>query len=74
MIINPEWAAAAAEVALAAETGVAMRRKPEEKLPPPPAPTVVMQGITGQVSLVGVMMLALAMITAALVIHHGLTA
>jgi hypothetical protein len=77
--IDPTWFEAAGTGILAAETGAAMhiRKQAEVADTPPPAPlppTVVVNSITGVEYLFGMCLLALAMLGAALIIHHGLTA
>jgi hypothetical protein len=78
LIINPEWIGAAAEAVAAAEGGVTVfRKKTEEKVAPaqaPTAPTVVVNGMTGQEFLLGMFILAAAILLAAAIVHHGLTA
>jgi hypothetical protein len=63
---------------LAAETGVAMafnKKAAEKTATAAPTPVnVTMNGITGTEYLLGMVLLALAMLGAALIIHHGLTA
>ena len=76
--IDPAWFEAAGTGILAAETGAAMRiRKQAEVAATPPAawppPTLVVNGITGVEYLFGMCLLALAVLGAALIIHHGLT-
>jgi hypothetical protein len=82
--IDPAWFEAAATGIVAAE-GVPMhmhKKKAEAAAATgPAAPTVVMNGISGQDFLMGVLMmtgamlvLAVAMLASAAVIHHGLTA
>ena len=74
-MFNPEWIEAAADVVAAIEKGVSMRsRKQPEATAAPPPPTVVVNGITGAEYLLGVFLLALAVLGAAVIIHHGLTA
>jgi hypothetical protein len=78
-MFNPEWIEAAADAAAVVEKGVAMRsRKQAEAAATPPAalppPTVVVNSITGAEYLFGMFVLALAMLGAAVIIHHGLTA
>ncbi len=72
----PEIVTAAADMALAVENGVAMRRKPTEppSPPAPPAASVAAAGISGTEFLIGMMILALSLVAAALIIHHGLAA
>jgi len=71
----PEIVTAAADVAVVLENGVAMRR---DKTPPPPPPSqpaaAAAGGISNEMFLIGMMILALAMLGAAMIIHHGLTA
>ena len=69
---DPLWFEAAATMLLAAETGVGMHIK--KAATAPASPTMVMNGISGQDFLIGMFILALAMLGAALIIHHGLTA
>jgi hypothetical protein len=74
---DPAAIEAAGTVALAAETGAAMLGKGKKRVPAPAAPTPVnatINGITGQDLLIAVAILALAIIAAALIIHHGLVA
>jgi hypothetical protein len=82
-MVNPEWFDAAAATAAAVEGGVAtFSRKPGDKAVTPAlatpapvaAPTVVVSGISGQDFLLGMLILAAAVLAAALVLHHGLTA
>ena len=42
--------------------------------PAPPAPTVVVNGISGAEYLFGMLLLAAAVLAAAFIIHHGLVA
>ena len=73
--VNPLWVDAVGTAILAAESGVAMlNRKPaEETATAASTPVnVVVQSITGQEYLIGMFLLALAMLGAALIIHHGL--
>jgi hypothetical protein len=75
--VNPLWVDAVGTAMLAAESGVAMlnRKSAEKTATAAPTPVnVVVQGITGQEYLIGMFLLALAMLGAALIIHHGLTA
>ncbi len=78
MIINPEWIGAAAEAVAAVEGGVnVFHKKSAEKEAPaqaPAAPTVVVNGMTGQEFLLGMFILAAAILLAAAIVHHGLTA
>ena len=73
--VNPLWVDAAGTAMLAVESGVAMlNRKPAEKTAAAASTpvNVVVQGISGQEFLMGMFILALAMLGAALIIHHGL--
>jgi hypothetical protein len=74
--VNPLWVDAVGTAILAGETGVTMlKKKPAEKTATAASTpvNVEVQGITGQEYLIGMFLLALAMIGAALIIHHGLT-
>jgi hypothetical protein len=82
-MFNPEWIEAAADAAAVVEKGVAMRNKKqvEAAAAGPTAPTVVVNGISGQDFLMGVLILAgtmlviaAAVLVGAAIIHHGLTA
>jgi hypothetical protein len=76
-MFNPEWIDAAADVAAAVEKGVAMRNRKQAEAaatPAPPPPTVMANGITGAECLLGMFLLAVAVLGAAFIIHHGLTA
>jgi len=74
----PEIVTAAADVAVALENGVAMSRRnqPPENPPPPAAPGAAAFGFSADAVLqfVGLVLLAFAVLAAAAVIHHGLTA
>jgi hypothetical protein len=71
----PEIVTAAADVVVAVENGVAMRRNNNPPGPPaaPPAP-VMAGGISGEAFLIGMMILAFAILGAAVIVHHGLAA
>jgi hypothetical protein len=70
-----EMVAAAADVAVAVENGVAMRRNKQSEAPPPAPPPLdsAAAGFSGSEFLIGMLMLALAVLGAALIVHHGLT-
>ncbi len=72
--VDPLWIEAAGTGILAAETGVSMIHNKKTASTAPPPSTVVENGITGAEYLFGMFLLALAMLGAALIIHHGLTA
>lgn len=74
--VNPLWVDAVGTATLAAETGVAMlKRKPDEKAAAAaPTPVNMVLGITGQEFLIGMCILALAMLGAAVIIRNGLIA
>jgi hypothetical protein len=76
MIANPNDILAAAAVAALFQNGVAMRQHKHDASPPPPAQpaATVPVGITGAQYLIGMMMLTLALLGAAMIVHHGLTA
>jgi hypothetical protein len=71
---DPAWLSAAAETAAAVEGGVTMFNKKAGAKAAPAAPTVVVSGMTGTEFLIGVFILAIAMLGAALIVHHGLVA
>jgi hypothetical protein len=73
-MINPEWIGAAAEVAAAVE-GVAVFGKKQEAAAAPAAVPgyATTTSLTPTIFLVGVAILAMAMLGAAVIIHHGLT-
>jgi hypothetical protein len=71
---DPAAIEAAGTVILAAETGVAMAFSSKKTASTPAGPTVVVNGITGAEYLLGMFLLALAMLGAAVIIHHGLVA
>jgi hypothetical protein len=83
-MFNPEWIDAAADVAAVVEKGVAMRNRKQAEAaatPAPPSPTVVVNGISRDDFLMGVLImagavlvLAAAMLAGAAIVHHGLTA
>lgn len=71
----PEIVSAAADVAVALENGVAMkpwRNKPPD--PPPPPSAVASGGISGTDFLIGMMIIALALLSAAVIVRQGLVA
>jgi hypothetical protein len=70
----PEIVTAAADVAVAVENGVAMSRRTKPPDPSPPPPPTAAAGISGAEFLIGMMILALAVLGAAVIIHHGLKA
>lgn len=69
-MIDPNWIVAAAGMVTAAEGGVVMFKKSETA---PAAPTGG-NGISGSEYLLGMLILAIAMLGAAAIIHHGLVA
>jgi hypothetical protein len=74
---DPAAIEAAGTVVLAAETGAAMLNKGKKVVPAPAAPTpvnVTITGMTGTEFLIGIVILALAVLAAAAIIHHGLVA
>jgi hypothetical protein len=74
---DPAAIEAAGTVVLAAETGVAMLNRGKKAVPAPTTPTpvnVTISGITGTEFLIGIVILALAVLAAAAIIHHGLVA
>lgn len=74
--VDPGWFEAAGTDAMAAKIGVDMllHKKAESAAAATPAACVPASGITGAEFLLGMMILALALLGAAAIIHHGLTA
>jgi hypothetical protein len=75
--VIPEIIIAAAETAVAVEGGVSMfgnGKKDGQAAAPPAAPTVVVNGLSKQDFLIGICILALALLAMGVIIHHGLTA
>ncbi len=74
-MIDPNWIAAGAGVASAAANGVTMLRKSGDKAAPqPPAPAVLIRGVTSEALIMSALIIALALLAGALIIHHGLVA
>jgi hypothetical protein len=75
-MFDPAWLSAAAETVTAVESGVSVFHKKTAERPTatPAAPTVVVRGMTGQEFLIGMIILAIAVLAAALIMHHGLIA
>jgi hypothetical protein len=73
-MFDPAWLSAAAETAAVVEGGVTMFNKKAGAKAAPTAPTVVVSGMTRTEFLIGVFILAIAMLGAALIVHYGLVA
>ena len=80
IVPDPVWLSAGAEIAIAAETGVAVFGKPGKKAndepAAPAAPAVPVHAVSFDTVLMfaGLMLLAMVMLASAFIIHHGLTA
>jgi hypothetical protein len=70
----PEIVTAAADVAVAIENGVGMRRNPPAPPPAPPAVAIPAGGISGAEFLIGIAILALAILAHGLMVRNGLMA
>ncbi len=77
-MLDPSWVTAGADLAIAAENGVMMigKRKSKDNEPEQLSElaAAVQLGITNQALIVSAVIVALAMLLAAGVIHHGLVA
>jgi hypothetical protein len=77
-MLDPSWVTAGADLTIAAESGVMMigKRKSRDNEPEQPSvPVAILQpGITNQALIVSAMIVALAILLAAGVVHHGLVA
>jgi hypothetical protein len=75
---NPEWLSAGADLAIAAETGVTVfgksGRKTSDEVPGASAVAVRTVSFDAVLIFTGLVIVAAAMLFAAAVIHHGLTA
>jgi hypothetical protein len=79
ILTNPAWLSAGAELAIAAETGVAVfSKKANDEVPaaPAPAPTAAVSAVSLDALLMfaGLVALAMAILASAVIVHHGLTA
>jgi hypothetical protein len=78
MMLNPDWLTAGADMAIVAENGVAMfRSKDKDKDNKPPTSTATVptiQGVSSGAMIAAAVILALAMLGSAMIIHHGLVA
>ena len=74
--VDPGWFEAAGTDAMAAKIGVDMllHKKAQSAAPTAPAASIPAYGITGAEFLLGMVILALALLGAAAIAHHGLTA
>jgi hypothetical protein len=72
-MVDPAWIEAAAASVAAAEGGVTMFNS-KKAASTPAGPTVAVGGISGSEFMLGMFILALAVLGAALIIHHGLPA
>jgi hypothetical protein len=74
-VFDPNWLAAAAESAVATETGVMMigNRKSKDSVPAT-TPAVSAQAITREDLMTAAFIIAFAVLVGAVIIHHGLAA
>jgi hypothetical protein len=74
-VFDPTWLTAAAESAVATETGVMMigNRKSKDSTPAM-APVMAAQGIAREDLMTAAFIIAFALLVGAVIIHHGLVA